>query len=57
MKAREMGIGTVRLVCCDRNTGSIRTILANGGVYVDSVYGEESGLTVNRYDIRCENIL
>lgn len=57
VKAREMGIGTVRLVCCDRNTGSIRTILANGGVYVDSVYGEESGLTVNRYDIRCENIL
>ena len=56
IKAREMGIGTVRLVCRDRNTDSIGIILANGGVYVDSVYGEESGLTVNRYDIRCENI-
>lgn len=53
-KAREAGIGTVRLVCRDENTGSIRTILANGGVYVDTLHGEESGLTIHRYDIVTE---
>ena len=50
-KANEMGIETVRVICRDINTGSIRTILANGGVYVDSIRGDESGMTVNRYDI------
>ena len=53
-KANELGIETARLVCRDCNIGSIRTILANGGVFVDSLYGEESGLTINRYDIRTE---
>ena len=50
-QARGIGLERVRLICSDRNTGSIRTILANGGIYVDSVTGEESGLCVNRYDI------
>ena len=50
-KAREAGIETVRIVCSDANAGSIRVILANGGRYIDSIYGDESGLTVNRYDI------
>ena len=50
-QARSIGLERVRLICSDSNTGSIRTILANGGVYVDSILGEESGLRVNRYDI------
>lgn len=51
-KAKEAGLETVRLVCRDINIGSGKTILANGGVYLDSIYGEESGLTIDRYDIR-----
>lgn len=50
-KARELGLEKVRLICRDINTASNKTILANGGVYVDTLHGEESGLTVNRYDI------
>lgn len=50
-KAHELGIDTVRIICRDINIGSNRTILACGGIYVDSIYGEESGMTVNRYDI------
>ena len=50
-KARELGLDTVRVVCRDINIGSVRTILANGGVYVDSLHGEESGLTIHRYDL------
>lgn len=50
-KAREMGISTARIVCSDVNTPSSRTILSCGGIYVDSVYGQESGITVNRYDV------
>ena len=50
--ANEAGIESVRVVCRDINIGSICTILTNGGVFADSVYGEESGMTINRYDIR-----
>lgn len=50
-EAAAHGIGTVRIVCRDINTGSIRTILANGGKLTDTIYGEESGMHVNRYDI------
>ena len=50
-EARTLGIARVRLVCRDINVGSIHVILANGGRYIDSIYGEESGLTINRYDI------
>lgn len=51
-KAKERGLDTVRIVCRDINTGSNKTILANGGVYVDTIHGELSGLNINRYDIR-----
>ena len=51
-KAKELGLGKVRIICRDSNTGSNRTILANGGKLIDSIYGAESGLTVNRYDIQ-----
>lgn len=50
-KARELGIEKVRIVCRDINIGSNKTILANGGVYVDTIHGEISGMNVNRYDI------
>ena len=50
-KAWEMGIDPVRIVCRDINEGSNRTIIANGGKLIDSVFGEESGLIVNRYNI------
>ena len=51
-KAKELGIDKVRIICRDINVGSRRTILANGGKFVDEIYGEESGLTVYRYDIQ-----
>ena len=50
-KAKELGLKKVRLICLDTNTGSQKTILANGGIYLDTLHGEESGLNVNRYDI------
>ena len=50
-KAREIGLPKVRVICRDTNIASNKTILANGGVYVDTIHGEESGMNVNRYDI------
>ena len=50
-KAKEAGITRVRIICRDLNEGSRRTILANGGIYIDSIRGEESGMTIERYDI------
>ena len=51
-KAKAYGLDQVRIICRDINIGSNKTILANGGVYVDTIHGEESGLNVNRYDIQ-----
>ena len=51
-KAKELGLEQVRIVCRDINVGSIRTITANGGTFVDAIHGEESGLTINRYDVK-----
>ncbi len=53
-KAKAFGLDKVRIVCRDINIGSNKTILANGGVYVDMIHGEESGLNVNRYDIQMD---
>ena len=50
-KARKLGIERARIVCRDTNAASNATIRSAGGVYVDSVTGELSGLTVNRYDV------
>lgn len=50
-KAKSFGNDKVRIVCRDTNIGSNKTIIANGGVYIDSIYGEISGLNINRYDI------
>lgn len=51
-KAKALGLDKVRIVCRDINIGSTKTILANGGVYVDTIHGEESGMNINRYDIQ-----
>ena len=51
IKAGELGIKRVRIVCLDTNEGSNRTIIANGGVLEGSITGDLSGLTINRYDI------
>lgn len=51
IEARRAGLTSVRLICRAENTGSVQTILANGGALVDTIRGEESGMTVNRYDI------
>lgn len=53
-KAKAFGLDKVRIVCRDINIGSNKTILANGGVHVDTIHGEESGLNVNRYDIQMD---
>ncbi|MBD5394032.1 MAG: GNAT family N-acetyltransferase [Lachnospiraceae bacterium] len=53
-KAKAFGLNQVRIVCRDINIGSNKTILANGGIYVDTIHGEESGLNINRYDIQIE---
>lgn len=50
-EAGKLGMRQVRIVCRDINEGSSRTILACGGRYVDSLYGEESGITIHRYDV------
>lgn len=50
-KAKALGLTSVRVICRDINIGSEKTILANGGIYLDTLHGEESGLNVNRYDI------
>ncbi len=55
-KAAEAGLVRVRLVCAHRNEASRRTILSLGGRRVDSVYGEETGLTVDRFDILLKEI-
>lgn len=50
-EARALGLTKVRLVCRDMNAASRRVILKNGGTYIDTIHGEESGMNVERYDI------
>lgn len=52
LKAKAFGLDKVRIICLGTNTGSNKTILANGGMYVDTIHGEKSGMNVNRYDIQ-----
>ena len=51
IKAREIGLRRVRIICVDTNERSKKTILGNGGVMLDQLRGEESGLTVCRFDV------
>ena len=50
-EAEALGLRRVRVLCVADNTASRRVILANGGVYRDTLHGEISGLDVLRYDI------
>jgi sialate O-acetylesterase len=50
-EAKALGLEKVRVICRDINEGSVKTILSCGGIYVDTLHGEESGLNVNWYDI------
>ncbi len=46
-----LGLDSVRIVCAAYNTASRSTILRCGGVYVDTLHGEESGIDVMRFDV------
>lgn len=48
-EAKKLGLGRVLITCAVGNEASRRTILANGGVYENSVWDEEDGETVERY--------
>ena len=50
-EAKTLGLDKARIVCRDINIGSNKTILANGGVYVNTIHGELSDMNINRYDI------
>ncbi|MBQ8961191.1 MAG: ribosomal protein S18-alanine N-acetyltransferase [Ruminococcus sp.] len=50
-KSRELGLKRVRLICRDTNIPSRRLILSCGGVYIDTLHGDISGMDVERYDI------
>lgn len=53
-KAREHSLEKVLICCVDTNLGSRKAILANGGKYECTNYGEESGLYVELYWILLE---
>ena len=48
-KCRELGIDKVLITCIEDNTGSRKTILANGGVYESTVYEPEEKVHLERY--------
>ena len=52
LEAKKLGLPSLRIVCRDLNEASNRAIRANGGVFLDTIHGEESGMNVNRYEIR-----
>lgn len=49
VRAAQRGIGRVLLVSAASNQASIRTILANGGMFEDAVISDDDGETMNRY--------
>lgn len=48
-EARALGLRRVMISCAEGNEGSRRTILANGGVYENTVWDEEDGELLERY--------
>ena len=50
-EARALGLERVRVICQDTNAASRSVILANGGVYIGTIHGEQSGMNVQRFDI------
>ena len=51
-KARERGIGKVRICCDHYNVASARTIRANGGVLEDECFDSSDGMLTQRYWIQ-----
>ena len=51
-KARERGIGKVRICCDHYNVASARTIRANGGVLEDELFDSSDGMLTQRYWIQ-----
>lgn len=48
-KCKELGIDRVLITCIVENTGSRKTILANGGVYESTVYEPNEGVCLEKY--------
>ncbi len=48
-KCRELNIYRVLITCIERNIGSEKTILANGGVYEDTVFEPKSERYLKRF--------
>lgn len=46
------GLEEICVACIPENEGSKKTILANGGKYMETVYLEEDGVYLDRYSIR-----
>lgn len=49
---KEIGLESVLITCNEDNTGSEKTILANGGVYESTVYEPEEGVNLKRFWIK-----
>jgi predicted acetyltransferase len=52
-KVKEMGVENILITCAADNTGSMKTILANGGVFENEMFNEYGEL-VKRFWIYCE---
>ena len=48
-KCKELGIEKVLITCIDNNTGSRKTILANGGEYESTVYEPDEKVSLEKY--------
>lgn len=48
-KCKELGIEKVLITCTDNNTGSRKTILANGGEYESTVYEPDEKVSLEKY--------
>jgi len=46
---REIGLEKVLILCVDGNTGSEKTILANGGIYESTVHEPDRNVDLKRY--------
>lgn len=46
---RRIGLNKVLITCIDGNIGSEKTIVANGGVYENSIYEEKEGVFLKRF--------
>ena len=49
------GFAEIYVSCLPENEASRRTILANGGEYIETVYLEADSVNLERYSIKLEN--